>query len=80
MCHVTVDDCGHVIICDFECDTVFMLDMDTLKNQQVLLALDDNGIQSPCHVTFTRDTKHLVVCWLKYVDVYTFCSAGHPAR
>ena len=68
----SMDRDENVIACDWSRHRVVELDSKSLQVTATLLTLDRDGIERPQHVQYVLENGMLLVCWMNFLDVYSF--------
>jgi len=70
--YVTMDRKGNLIACHWYRHQVVELDSESLQVTDTLLTLDQDGIEYPQHVQYVLENGMMLVCWMNFLDVYSF--------
>ena len=71
--YASMDRNENIIACDWSTHQVVEVDSRSLQvTSTTLLTLDRDGIEHPQHVQYVLENGMLLVCWMNFLDVYSF--------
>jgi len=70
--YASMDRNDNIITCDWSKHLIVELDSKSLEVTSTLLTLDRDGIEHPQHVQYVLENGMLLVCWMNFLDVYSF--------